>query len=431
MSAARVGLFLLFVFSPWLATAEPAYVDLGTVMELAGANNDEIELARVRHQESLAKEKLAWHRFWPTISLGTAFRGHDGRVQDIAGLVFDASKRQYTLGTEILIDWSPGDIYFGALAAGQTALAAEHLAESTRREVVLEAIRRYYDLLAADASLAIIEEDLRLTQDYAQQLEGAVAAGTAFRADLLRLQTQVSRAKLAVLQGAESRDLASAALAETLRVPPQTELRAAKADLLPVSLIDGVELTLQIDEATRKRPEMQAAAASQEAAALERERARLAPLIPNLRTGYTMGGLAGGVTGDPGNLADAHDYFVGIGWKIGPGGLFDKQSQSIAEARQSAAALDANRVKAAIGRDVVETSARAKSAHDRIGINDEAVAAAEEMVKLAEERQASQLGVVLEYLLAREELTRAKQDRVKAVTEFNTAQHELRRALGR
>jgi outer membrane protein TolC len=53
------------------------------------------------------------------------------------------------------------------------------------------------------------------------------------------------------------------------------------------------------------------------------------------------------------------------------------------------------------------------------------------MVKLAKERQASQLGVVLEYLLAREELTRARQSRVQSVTNFNKAQHELKRAVGR
>ncbi len=62
---------------------------------------------------------------------------------------------------------------------------------------------------------------------------------------------------------------------------------------------------------------------------------------------------------------------------------------------------------------------------------DEAVAAAQEMVKLAKERQASQLGVVLEYLLAREELTRARQSRVEAVAAFNKAQHELKRAVGK
>ncbi len=431
MFVSRAGVVLLLLVWPLAAWAEPAFVDLATVMKLAGANNDEIKLAELKHTESLTEERLAWQRFWPSISLGAGFRGHDGRVQDIAGLVFDASKRQYSVGTEILLDWSPGNLYFSALAARQSALAAEHLAESERREIVLEAVQRYYALLATEADLAILDEDFRLTQDYGRQLEGAVSAGTAFRTDALRVQTEISRQKRRLRESAEARDLAAAALAETLRVPPETELRAAKADLLPVRLIAPQDETAQVAEATKNRPEIQAATAVQEAAALERERARLAPVIPNLRTGYTFGGLAGGITGNPGNIGDTNDYFVGVGWKIGPGGLFDKQSQNLAETRKQAAALQTSQVQAAIGREVVEASARARSAHDRILINEEAVDAATEMVTLAKERQASQVGVVLEYLLAREELTRAKQDRARSVTEYNTAQHELRVALGR
>lgn len=429
VSRARVAL-LLFVW-PLAVSAEPAYVDLATVMKLAGANNNEVKLAELKHTESLTEERLAWQRFWPSISLGAGFRGHDGRVQDIAGLVFDASKRQYSVGTEILLDWSPGNLYFSALAARQGALAAEHLAESARREIVLEAVRRYYALLATEADLAILDEDLRLTQDYGRQLEGAVSAGTAFRTDALRVQTEISRQMRRLRKSAEARDLAAAALAETLRVPPETELRAAKADLLPVRLIAPQHETAQVAEATKNRPEIQAAAAAQEAAELERERARLAPVIPNLRTGYTFGGLAGGITGNPGNMGDTNDYFVGVGWKIGPGGLFDKQSQNLAETRKQAAALQTSQVQAAIGREVVEASARARSAYDQILLNEEAVNAATQMAALAKERQASQVGVVLEYLLAREELTRAKQDRARSVTEYNTAQHELRVALGR
>ena len=430
MSALWISLAFLLC-AAGLLRAEPAYVDVSAVMRLAGANNDEIELARIKHLESLSREKLAWHRFWPSVSLGASYRGHEGRVQDIAGFVFDANKRQYTAGTEILIDWSPGDLYFGALAARQSAAAAGHSAESTRRAIVLEAVQRYYAVLAAEAKLAIIEDDLRLTQRYARQLEGAVSAGTAVRADLLRVQTQLSRAKLSIREGQESRDLAAAALAETLRLPPDAELRAAKADLVPVTLVEPIPSSNLIALATQNRPEVRAAQAQAAAASLERERARLAPIIPNLRAGYTGGGLGGGVVGDVGGFGDAHDFVVALGWKVGPGGLFDKQTQAVAEAKQSEAALEANRVKAVAGREVVEASARAQSALDRIQINDEAVAAAEQMVTLAEERQASQVGVVLEYLLAREELTRAKQDRVTAVTEFNTAQHELRRALGR
>jgi outer membrane protein TolC len=150
-----------------------------------------------------------------------------------------------------------------------------------------------------------------------------------------------------------------------------------------------------------------------------------------VQAGYRFGGLGGGYNGQMGSFDDTQDMYIGLGWKVGPGGLFDRQRQVIANSREEATQLQAGQIKAAIGREVVEAAAKAQSAHDQIAINDEAVTAAEEMVKLAKERQASQLGVVLEYLLAREELTRARQSRVQSVTNFNKAQHELKRAVGR
>jgi outer membrane protein TolC len=420
----------LFLLLTATASAAPMHVDLPTVMKLAGANNDEIELARVKHAESIAESKLAWQRFWPTLSLGVGYRGHEGRIQDVAGAIFDARKQQYTVGTAVVIDWSPGDLYYSALAAKQKAIAAEQLAEKSRRDIVMEATTRYFDLLATEASVVILEDDLRLTQDYEKQIGGAVTAGTAFRADLLRVKTQVSRAKLTIRQHQEKRDLAAAALAETLRLPPETELRPAKADLVPVRLNGKKGVASMLTDAVQNRPELKAASAANSAATFERDRARIAPLIPSVQAGYNFGGLGGGLAGDMGNFGDSQDFYAGLGWKIGPGGLFDKQRQVIAGAREEATVLQAGQIKAAIGREVVEAAAKSQSAHDQIAINDEAVTAAEEMAKLAKERQASQLGVVLEYLLAREELTRARQSRVMAVTDFNKAQHELKRAIG-
>jgi outer membrane protein TolC len=421
----------LFFIAATLSAAAPVHVDLPTVMMLAGANNDEIQLARAKHTETLAESKLAWQRFWPSLTLGAGYRRTDGNVQDIAGAVFDASKQQYTVGPNLMIDWSPGDMYYAALAAKQRALAAEQLAEKARRDIVMQATGRYYDLLAAEASLAIIEDDLRLTQDYEKQIGGAVDAGTAFRADLLRVKTQVSRERLAIRQHQEKRDLAAAALAETLRLPADSELRPAKADLVPVRLNGKTGVATLLSQAAQHRPELKAAGAVNQAAVLEKDRARVAPMIPNVQAGYSFGGLGGGFNGDVSNFDDTQNMYIGLGWKIGPGGLFDKQRQVIAGAQEEATKLQAGQIKAAIGREVVEAAARAQSAHDQIEINDEAVAAAQEMVKLAKERQASQLGVVLEYLLAREELTRARQSRVQAVAAFNKAQHELKFAVGR
>ena len=421
----------LLVFAS-VSVAAPVHVDLPTVMMLAGANNDEIQLAKTKHTEVLAESKLAWQRFWPSLTLGAGYRRTDGNVQDIAGAVFDVSKQQYTVGPNLMIDWSPGDMYYVALAAKQRALAAEHLAEKSRRDIVMQATGRYYDLLAAEASLAIIEDDLRLTQEYEKQIGGAVDAGTAFRADLLRVKTQVSREKLAIRQHQEKRDLAAAALSETLRLPADSELRPAKADLVPVRLLDRkLGVATLISQAAQHRPEMKAVGAVNQAAVLEKDRARVAPMIPNVQAGYSFGGLGGGFNRDVSNFDDTQNMYIGLGWKIGPGGLFDKQRQIIAGAQEEATKLQAGQIKAAIGREVVEAAAKAQSAHDQIDINDEAVAAAQEMVKLAKERQASQLGVVLEYLLAREELTRARQNRVQAVAAFNKAQHELKRAVGK
>lgn len=439
--AIRASSFLrhssLLIRHSWLllalnAYSAPVHVDLPTVMKLAGANNDEIQLARMKHTETLAESKLAWQRFWPSLTLGAGYRRTDGNVQDIAGAVFDVSKQQYTVGPNLMIDWSPGDMYYSALAAKQKALATEQLAEKARRDIVTQATGRYYDLLATEATMAIIEDDLRLTQDYEKQIGGAVDAGTAFRADLLRVKTQVSREKLAIRQHQEKRDLSAAALAEILRLPANTELRPAKADLVPVRLLDrktGVATLLS--QAAQHRPEMKAASAVNTAAVWESERARVAPMIPSVQAGYGFGGLGGGFNADFGNFDDTQNMYIGLGWKIGPGGLFDKQRKIIAGAQEEATQLQVSQVKAAIGREVVEAAAKAQSAHDQISINDEAVNAAQEMVKLAKERQASQLGVVLEYLLAREELTRARQSRVQSVTNFNKAQHELKRAVGK
>ncbi|MCB1210953.1 MAG: TolC family protein, partial [Verrucomicrobiales bacterium] len=147
-----------------IAAATPRHVDLPTVMKLAGANNDEIELAKVKHTETLAESKLAWQRFWPSLSLGIGYKAHEGSIQNIEGLIFDASKQQYTVGANLMIDWSPGDLYYAALSAQQRALAAEQLAETSRRNIVNQAVNRYFDLLNEEASVAVIEDDLRLTE---------------------------------------------------------------------------------------------------------------------------------------------------------------------------------------------------------------------------------------------------------------------------
>ena len=410
--------------------ASPTFLNLPTTMRLAGARNDDIAIARTRHAEAIAESRSAWQRFWPSLSLAAASRGHQGRVQDIGGALFDANKQQYTLGGALLVDWSPGEIYFAALAANQRALAAAELAEASRRSIILQSINRYYDLLAAEASLAVAADDLTLTENYAAQLNAAVSSGTAFRSDFLRATIATTRLKLALRKSEESRDLAAAALAESLRLPADSQLRPAKSDLVPVPLSPPASIPYLLAQASSNRPELRAAAADLSAARINSDRARIAPLLPSVNAGYGLAALGGGFDNQWRSPRDSHDFFLGLSWKIGPGGLFDPERKKIAAAEQDRANLQSRSLHAAISKEVVSAATRAASAADQIRLNDQAVTDASEMVSLASQRLTSELGAVLELLLAQEEATRARIARITAVTDYNKAQHELYRATG-
>jgi outer membrane protein TolC len=410
--------------------AAPSYVDLRTVLKLAGARHDEVEWARLQHAQALFESHQAWQRYWPTLTLGAQYRGHEGRLQDIRGDVFDARKHQYSLGPAIVLDWAPGDIHYAALAARQRATAAEHWIEKTRLDLIRQAVERYFDLLAAEAGLTVIANDVAISKEYARQLENAVKVGTAFRADLLRVNTQLARLRLQVRQGEEDLQLAAARLAEVLRLPADADLRAAKIDLIPIRMIGDQQVGELVARAQSTRPEVKAVEANRAALASEETRTRLAPFYPSLQAGYATAGFGGGIGDRSGNFGGQQDFFVGLGWKVGPGGMFDFTRQRLAASRTEAAGLQASRARAAVGREVVEAAVRSRSASEQLAIADQAVSAGEEMTRLAGERQASEVGVVLEYVMAREDLTRARLGRVRAVVDFNRAQYALKMAVG-
>lgn len=421
---------LLLCLSASVVSAAPSYVDLPTVMRLAGAKNEEVETARSQFKAARLESDQAWQRFWPTLNFGAQFRGHEGQLQDVVGNILDVRKQQYGAGAGLAVEWAPGDIYYAALAAKQRAIAAGKGVDKARLDTVREATDRYYELLGAQAALSVIGEDLGVTERYASQLESGVQVGAAFRGDLLRVNTQLARLKIQTRQGEEALGIAAARLAETLRLAPETELRPGKADLVPVTVMPTSDIPSLIAKAHGQRPELKSADALIAGLAREEERVRLGALVPSVQAGYSAGGFGGGRGSASGNFGEQQDYFVGFGWKIGPGGLFDSTREKLTATRRESLTLQTARMKAAIGREVVEAALRARSCQEQIRLSESAVTAAEEMTKLAAERQASQVGVVLEFVLAREELTRARLSRVRAVVDFNRAQQALRCAVG-
>lgn len=413
-------------------TNQPAYsIDLPTALRLAGAQNLDVALARERLAEARAQHESTQLQFFPWLSPGIIYRRHDNLIQDTTGNILEVHKQSYAPGATIGGQLDLGEAIYRNLAARQLAQAADFALERQRLDSVLTAAQGYFDLVLAQALVGIAREAVNVATNYEAQLSGAVDAGIAFKGDLLRVRVQAERNQLALRRAIEQEQIVSARLAQTLRLDPVLKLEANASDLAPVSLLEtNRALPELVRRALASHPTIAQSRAFTEAARDAKNGTVYGPLIPSVGAQAFFGGLGGGKNGDTGNFGDQQDYFFGLSWRIGPGGLFDTGRKHAAQARFKSAQLTETKTRDELARVVVEAYAALQSAQDRLATARRALAAAEEGLRLAQERKEFGVGIVLENIQAEQDLTRARQDYVGAIAEFDKAQFVLAAATG-
>jgi outer membrane protein TolC len=406
-------------------------IDLATVLRLAGARNLDIQIAAQTLEEARAAHRSARQQFFPWLYAGLAYRRHDDLLQDTAGDLVDVHKGSYTPGAALAAQTDVGASLYRAREARDLLKASEHGLDAQRAESVLAAAQDYFDLVRAQATVGVAEQAVRISREHEDQLHRAVAIGLAFRGEELRVKAQAGRNALALRQAREQRRLAAARLAQVLHLDPRVELRARDAELVPLSLLPAdAPLDSLVDQALAARPEIAQEAARLAAARDAEAGVRYGPLFPTFSAQVFLGGLGGGRRGRPGAFGASQDYVLGLGWRIGPGGLFDSARRAAAQARLEGARLLAEKRRQEVVREVVEAAARVSSLSDQITTAQEALAAAEETLRLSQERKEFGVGAVLERILAEQDLIRARTDYVTAVAEYDKAQYLLVRTVG-
>ena len=406
-------------------------IDLPTALRLAGAQNLDVQLARERLAEARANHQGALAQFFPWLAPGAVYRRHENRVQAVDGTIFDADKQSYSVGGSLTAQVELGDAIYKSLVAKQLVKAADYALEAQRHDATLAAAQGYFDLAFARVSVDVAGESVGISSDYQRQVERAVEAGIAFKGDQLRVRVQTERNQLTLRQAVEQQRVAAARLARTLHLDPAVELAAGDASLLPLSLVaTNTTLDVLVREALASRPELKQSQFLVAAATDAKKGAVYGPLVPSVGAQAFVGGLGGGKNSDTGNFGGQEDYFVGVGWRIGPGGLFDFSRNQAAESRLRGTRLAEQKLRDEISRQVVEAFARLRSAADQIETASGALSAAEEGLRLAQTRKEFAVGIVLETIQAEQDLTRARLDYFKAVAEFNKAQYELKNAVG-
>jgi outer membrane protein TolC len=410
----------------------PDPIDLATTLRLAGAKSVDVQIARERLEAAKANATSAATALLPWLSVGANYRGHGGLTQDVGGDIVEADKSYYFVGGALNLQVDVGDAIYKTLAARQARRAAEERLEAQRQETVARAAQAYFDLLVAQGVVAAAAEALEISRDYESQLYRAVDAGIALKGDALRVEVQTHRNRLALQQAREQRSVVAARLAEALRLDPAVELSAQDQELVPVDLVPATDpLDALVAEALAQRPEVKESSALVQVAEQTEKGAEYGPLIPTVVGQVALGGLGGGRDAGPTTFGGSRDYLAAVGWRVGPGGLLDLPRIRAARARLGEARWNVEKLKDVIAREVVEERTHVVSRQEQVQTARDALVAAEHGLELSRGRKEFEVGVVLENILAEQDQTRARQDYVRAVGEYDKAQYALSRALGR
>lgn len=418
-----------------IGAAEPDAqpINLAAVMRVAGADNIDIQLAQQKFVEAQANHRQALAQFFPYLTPGLAYKRHDGNLQSVEGDILDVHKQSLNLGVNVVAQLELGDTIYKSMVAARLVAAAEFSAESQRQESVFQAVSAFLELTRASAAVKVAQESLKIAEDYANQVEQAVGAGLGFKGDQFRSKAQAEKNRGLLRQAQEQRRIAAARLATTLRMSPTIDLTPAGGEPSPISLIDrGESVGSLVANALANRPELHRSSAEREAAAKARAGTIYGPLIPSVRAEYFYGGLGGErYDNGPSHFNDSHDFGVGLGWRVGPGGIGDYTRIDASTARLRFAELSGERQALEVKREVVEAHTRVDSYGDQLTSARAALDASEQALTLARQRQQFGVGEVLENIQAEQDLTRARLDYLTVVTEYNRAQFALRRAIGR
>ena len=432
VASAAAWLFAVSLAAHAVEDASDAYIiDLPTTLRLAGARNIDIQLAREKLAEARATQESAIEKFFPSAAPGITYRRHDNLIQNTEGVIEDVHKQSYAPGGTIIAQTDLGDAIFKSLAAHQLVKAAGHAFDAQRENSIVSAAQAYFDLVATHSAAGVAREALCISSDYQTQIDKAVSIGLAFKGDALRVKVQRQRDEIALQQAEEKVLLAAARLAQILHLDPVVELRPHESQLLPLSLISAMmPAGTLVEQAMAARPEAKENAALVVAARVAKNGAVYGPLIPSLGGQAFIGGLGGGKDSQTGNFGESEEYVGLLNWRIGPGGLFDFGEIHAQQARLRAARLTEEKVRDEIAQQVVTGRVRLLSAADQLATARQSLSDAQENLRLDQERKEFGVGIVLETIVAEQELTRARTDYLRIVAEYNKVQYDLLRALG-
>lgn len=424
-------------------------INLATALKLGQAHPLDIALAGQRVQLAAAQLARANVLWLPSIVIGADYYRHDGKLQDVAGQVFDTSKSSTMVGIGPYAVFALSDAVFGPLAARQEVSARTAQLDAVRNDSTLAVAETYFQVQQARGELAAATDILRRLEDLQGRTE-KLAEGLIPPVEVVRVRTETARRRLGIHSARERWRTASADLVRIIRLDPGVLVEPLEPPHLQVTLIDpNATVDQLIPEALLHRPELASQKALVEATLTRLRQEKLRPLVPSVllrgtstNPGGSLGAgyFGGGLNSNLSNFGARQDFDIQLLWEIQNLGFGNRARVQERKAENQIALFELFRLQDRIAAEVVQAHAQLRSALDRIhdaetGLKDALDSVQKNFEALHQTRRLGENVIVLvvrpqEVIASLQTLAQSYQDYYLAVADYDRAQFRLYRALG-
>ena len=409
----------------------PRPITLQEAVRLAQRNSPLAVQARGQERNARAAVRSAYAGFIPslTLTMGTTRNAGD-RFDTVRDQVVSSDPTwQYNdgLGANLTL-FDGGRRFFDVRTANAGIGSAEANATAQGFRVSLDVGQQYYAALAARESESAARAQLEQAEQQLRASIARLAAGAATKSDSLRSVIAVGNARLALLQAENDLRVANAALSRLVGSESLvTPTAADTGDVTPVAALDSSALVAMAE----RGPAVEQAQAELKAARASARAART-PYLPTITASYNRGRSASDsefrLGGDP--LVRSNTLRFGLSYP-----LFNQWQREEALTR------------AIVAEDVAEAQARdarllaqqsltqylgvMQTAEQRIAIQRTSVAAAEEDLRVQQQRYQLGAATLLDVLTSQTQLNQARAALIQARYDYRVARAQIEALVGR
>ena len=431
LSGLRIGAAALLLPAALMAQVDRPGVRLEEAILMAERVQPSMVQARTSINNAMARQRVTKGAFLPSLSFSTngntSFSEGSSRVDQASGQVISGDTRTTSFGGSI----STGIDLFTGFRRGADRKAADaqyQAAEASLTNVTyqqkLTTTNQFYDVVAAEQLLGVRQASLVRAQEQFNVAVTRLRAGAGTTSDSLRSVVTMGQARLAVIT--TETQLASAEANLGRLIGREGRVRAISDSSL-WTVLPNIDTTGLRTEALNNAPSVQVATANLDAANASLKAAKSA-YFPSLSLSANNSFNANGRNDYA--IFQSRSVGLSLSWSI-----FNRFSREQSIQTQISSLENSEASQAEARRQVLASLtvrlAELFAARTRIEITTSSVAAANEDLRVSQERYRLGLATIVELLQSQEALNQADVDAVNARFDYLRAKAQIEALIGR